>query len=273
MGIFTADLWWLIPCLIALGAAAGFLSGLLGVGGGIVLVPGLLYVFGTLGFASENMMYVAVGTSLSIIIPTGFTAARAHYKKDAFDKDVFKKIGFGIFLGVILGTLLVQSFSGQQLKSIFAIVIGMLSCTMLFNINKLKLWTGMPKQPWTSFYGLFSGCISTLIGIGGATMNVPFMSISGVSMRKAVGTSSALGLLISIPAMLGFVLIGWTADGRPPLSLGYVNVIAFLCIVPLSTLVAPYGAEVAHKVSLKRLRQIFGIFMVIVAIKMWMMSR
>lgn len=271
--ISLSDLLWLLPCLLVLGGIAGFLSGLLGVGGGIVLVPGLLFIFETMGYGSEQLMYVAVGTSLSIIIPTGLSSAWAHYKKDAFDKEVFQKIGLGIVAGVILGTVLVRHFSAGDLKLIFAIAIGVLSFTMLFDVNKYKILKALPPQPWTALYGVFAGCISTLIGIGGATINVPFMSLSGVSMRRAVGTASALGILISVPAMLGFVLIGWGQDGRPPLSFGYVNLVAALSILPISTLVAPFGAHVAHKVPLDLLRRIFGVFMVLVAIKMWMMAR
>tara|TARA_B100001989_G_C24550037_1_gene473778 strand:- start:2813 stop:3655 length:843 start_codon:yes stop_codon:yes gene_type:complete len=259
----------LVIGLVSLGAVAGFLSGLLGVGGGIVLVPGLFFVFQLLGFTGDHIMHMAVGTSLSIIIPTGFMSARAHYRKGVFQKDLFSHLGRGIVPGVILGTIFADYISGNSLRILFASIMMALSFVMFVDLSKRAFLSSISRQPWFGLYGFISGCISTLIGIGGATLNVPFMVLCNVPVHRAVGTAAALGLIISIPAMIGFVIIGLNETNLPPFSLGYVNYLAFLVIIPMSMLFAPLGASAAHRVSIKNLRKIFGIFMILVALKMW----
>lgn len=254
--------------LIGIGGIAGFLAGLLGVGGGIVLVPGLYYSLTALGYSTDVVMHMAVGTSLAIIVPTGFSSARAHHQRGAVDMDLVRRIGIGVVAGVAMGTCIAGFISGTALKGVFAVAIMMMAFIMLLDPARHRLSDHVPGQPWAAGAGGIIGGLSTLIGIGGATLSVPFMSMCNVAMHKAVGTASALGLVISIPATLGFILIGWDVAGRPPLSLGYVNFAAWAIIIPVSILAAPWGVHVAHKVSVGRLRRIFAVFMFLVAGRM-----
>ncbi len=271
--ISSFDLVLLILSLLLLGCVGGFLAGLLGVGGGIILVPGLNLIFesvsDTFGFSKVDLMHVSVGTSLAIIIPTGLSSAMAHHKRGAVDLDIVKKLGLGIVIGVVSATAVANDLSGMALKMIFATAIFLLAVIMTMDHQKWKLGDSLPKQPKTGLAGFVIGVLSALIGIGGATLSVPYMSVYGTPIHRAVGSASAMGLVIAIPAALGFVYIGWGREGLPPFSFGYVNLLAWLCVIPTSILLAPVGARVAHKVSVKRLKKIFALFMVIVALNMW----
>ncbi len=271
--ISSFDLVLLILSLLLLGCVGGFLAGLLGVGGGIILVPGLNLIFesvsDTFGFSKVDLMHVSVGTSLAIIIPTGLSSAMAHHKRGAVDLDIVKKLGLGIVIGVVSATAVANDLSGMALKMIFATAIFLLAVIMTMDHQKWKLGDSLPKQPKTGLAGFVIGVLSALIGIGGATLSVPYMSVYGTPIHRAVGSASAMGLVIAIPAALGFVYIGWGRQGLPPFSFGYVNLLAWLCVIPTSILLAPVGARVAHKVSVKRLKKIFALFMVLVALNMW----
>lgn len=258
----------LITVLFGIGLLAGFLAGLLGIGGGVVLVPGLYYSLTALGYDPALMMHVAIGTSLAVIVPTGFSSARAHWQKGAVGMDLVKNIGIGVLLGVVCGTILARFMDGESLKSFFAIVLFILAIVMITNPARYALFDGVPRQPGAGLGGLVIGTISTLMGIGGATISVPFMTLCKTPIHKAIGTASALGMVISVPGTLGFVLIGWGHEGLPPLSFGYVNVVAWALIVPVSVLMAPWGAAAAHKVSVNRLRTVFALFMIFVSVRM-----
>lgn len=259
----------LIMMLAALGSVAGFMAGLLGVGGGIILVPGLFYAFTFLGFESDYLMHVAVGTSLAIIVPTGFSSARAHWKRGAVDVDLVKQIGIGIVIGVVLGTVLADILPGEKLKIIFATALLFFAAMLLIDPKRFTIWQHVPTQPWPGFAGSVIGTVSTLIGIGGATLSVPFMSMCKVPIHRAIGTASALGLVISVPAAIGFALIGIVEEGRPPFSIGFVNILAWGMVIPMSVMVAPLGAWSAHKLPVDTLRKGFAVFMVVVSVRMW----
>jgi uncharacterized membrane protein YfcA len=260
----------LLSALVALGCLGGFLAGLLGVGGGIVLVPGLYHIFTWLGMPTEHLMHVCVGTSLAIIVPTGLSSALAHHKRGNVDVSNMKNLAIGIVIGVGIGTWLADILSSHALQYIFAVVILGLAALMIISLRKdIILSPHMPPQPWTSVAGGVIGLVSTLVGIGGATINVPFMTMCKVPIHKAIGTSSALGIFISIPAALGFMYIGLNEVGRPPYSLGFINVPAFLLIIPSSVLLAKLGAYAAHKASVPMMRQVFAVFLVIVSLKLW----
>lgn len=265
---FLAHAPILIPLLIALGLVAGFMAGLLGIGGGAVLVPGLFFLFQTLGYPQESLMHLAVGTSLAIIIPTGLSSARAHFKRGAVRIDLVKHIGPGIVAGVMAGTCIADILSGHELTLVFG---GALICfAALMQIppkvrEDASHTIGLANG---SIGGFAVGTLSSLMGIGGATLNVPFMTLNGVGIRNAVATASALGPFIALPGTLGFIVIGWGEAGLPPFSLGYINLLSAAMIAPLSVLVAPYGAAAAHKVSVTALRRIFSAFIVLIAAKM-----
>ncbi len=258
----------LIFGLMCLGAFAGFLAGFFGIGGGAVLVPGLFYMFGALGFAPDALMHMAVGTSLAIIVPTGLASARAHHQRGHIDFQLLRRIGAGVLIGAIFGSFGAQYLDGAGLSLVFAVAIVGLALIMLANPARFFAFERATAQPFASLAGLVIGGVSSLIGIGGATLSVPYMSIGRVPIHRAIGTAAALGLVISVPASIGFMITGWGADLRPPLSLGYISVPAWVIIIAISTWFAPLGAAAGHKLPVHVLRRVFAVFMVLVAIKM-----
>lgn len=269
MDILTLPQWGLlVSFLLSLGALAGFLAGLLGIGGGMVLVPGLYFGLKMLGFESGALMHVAVGTSLAVIIPTGLSSARAHWKRGAVRLDIVKQLGVGVLIGVGVGTLIAARIEEQGMTLFFAAALSGLAVVMIVNPARFTPLQGVPRQPWMGVAGGVIGIVSSLMGIGGATISVPWLAMCRVPIHTAVGTASALGLVIAIPAAIGFIVIGWGESGLPPYSLGYINFLAWPLIIPASVLAAPWGAKLAHSVSVERLRKFFALFLVIVAAKM-----
>lgn len=256
------------PLLLCLGALSGFLAGLLGVGGGVVLVPGLFFSLSALGFPPDHLMHVAIGTSLAIIIPTGMSSARAHWKRGSVRGDLVKKIGIGIVFGVLAGTWIAGQISGASLNMVFALSLMVLAAIMVADPSRFRIADEIPRQPWPGLMGGLIGMLSALMGIGGATISVPFMTLCNIPIRQAIGTAATLGLLISIPAAIGFVAIGVGEDNLPPFSFGYVNVMAFALVVPMAVLAAPWGAAAAHRAPVHILRRIFAVFVALVAARM-----
>lgn len=264
------DLLVLFALLSALGICAGFMAGMLGIGGGIILVPGIYYILSFLGFAQENGMHVAVATSLAVIVPTGLSSARAHWKKKAVEFALVRKIGAGIIGGAIAGSAIADFMDGNTLKGFFASLLMALALVMFFELGKKNMSSKKLGNLHHIIAGFIIGTISTLIGIGGATMSIPYMNLSGVPIRKSVGTASALGVVIAIPASIGLIISGLNEDNLPPFNLGYVNLLAFGSIAVFSVLMAPVGAKIAHVIPVKFLRRIFAVFMVIVSIRMFL---
>ena len=268
----SLDISQIIPLLIfmlGLAGLAGFLAGLLGIGGGLVIVPGLYFIFNYLGYEESQLMHVAVGTSLATIIGTGLSSARAHYKKGSVRLDLVKNIGIGMVVGVGIGTIIASVVSGLWLTIFFAVTLVILAFLMRLNPEKIKLYDDVPKQPVPIMAGSIIGTICTLMGIGGAALNVPYMTMNNVSIHRAIGTSSALGLFIALPGSIGFIIIGlMNGENLPPFSLGYINLLALLIIVPVTTLVAPFGVAMAHQLSIKKLRHVFSWFMIFIALRM-----
>ncbi len=254
--------------LAAIGSLAGILAGLMGIGGGIVLVPALYYSMSALGHDPEHLMHMAVGTSLAIMAPTGLSSTRAHWKKGSVDLTLIKKIGSGMLLGVLIGTILANYFSSDSLRSFFAVALMVLAIIMVSNPARFALCDEVPHQPWSGMMGMIFGIIATLMGIGGAVMNVPYMSLCKVPMHKAVGTAAALGLAVSVPGLIGFMIIGWNAENLPPFSLGYINLVVWAIIIPFSVLMAPVGVKLAHSMPVDRLRKVFAVLLVIIAFRM-----
>lgn len=261
-------LFWLIPLLAAAGVVAGILAGLLGVGGGIVVVPVLYYVFGLLGIDPSVRMHAAVGTSLATIVPTSIRSARAHARRDAFDRDIFQAWSPAVFVGSILGAWLATRADFTILTSVFA-VVGLLVAAQMFAGN--PTWRLAPQVPRGLAGAVIPGVIggvSAMIGIGGGTLSVPALTLCGTPIHRAVGTSSGFGIVISVPAAVGFAIGGWNTPGLPPFSLGYVNILALALIVPTTLLAVPWGAHLAHTLSQVMLRRAFGLFLALTAGRM-----
>lgn len=262
-------LLWLVPLLLLAGALAGVLAGLLGVGGGIVIVPALYHIFSYLEIAPEVRMHLAVGTSLATIIPTSIRSVRAHHERGSFDKDLFRAWVPGIVIGVLTGTWLANLAEFTLLTLIFASVALLVAAYMAIGNPAWRLADGLPGNPLNSFIASVVGAISAMMGIGGGTLSVPILNIYGVPIHRSVGTAAGFGLVIAIPGTLGFMVGGWDNPLLPDFSFGYVNWLGFLLIVPATVLTVPTGARLAHSLSQTGLRRAFAVFLGITAIRMF----
>ncbi|KZM51749.1 sulfite exporter TauE/SafE family protein [Labrenzia sp. OB1] len=254
--------------LLATGLVAGIIAGLLGVGGGIVIVPVLFYMFTALKIESSVLMHVAVGTSLATILATGAASARAHYKRGSVDMDLLKSWWWAIALGVIVGGTVAGNISGGALTLVFGIVALAVSANMLFRKNGSALSERLPASPLKEVLAFLIGGISVMMGIGGGTLGVPTLTLFNYPIHKAVGTAAAIGLIIAVPGTLLSIYFGWGVEGRPPLSLGYVNLIGLLLIIPVSTLTAPLGAKIAHAIDPSKLKLVFALFLGVTGLRM-----
>lgn len=265
----TFWLFILVFSLVLTGVVSGLMAGLLGVGGGIVIVPVLYHLFTFLEIDESIRMHVAVGTSLAIIVPTSIISSRSHFNRGSLDFSLLKRLIPGAVFGVITGIALSGYMSGSLLTAVFAIVALLVSLNMAFKKNEGYLYDKLPNQYSTSIIGFTIGGVSTLMGIGGGTLSVPILGAFRIPMHTAVGTGAALGLVISLPGAIGFIFNGFSVDNRPPLSLGYVNIIGLVLIIPATMLMAPVGARLAHAINAKRLRQLFSVFLCITSFKMF----
>ncbi len=254
--------------LLATGAAAGVLAGLLGVGGGIVIVPVLFNLFPLLGIDEAVRMHVAVGTSLATIIPTSIVSARAHHRRGSLDAALLKSLIPGVLVGVGLGGWLGARAGGDTLTAVFAAVALLVAANMAFRKEGMVLAPALPGGVVRHALGLVIGGFSVVMGIGGGTLSVPILSAFAVPIRRAVGTAAALGLVIGLPGAIGFIAAGLDVPNRPPGSLGYANLIGFALIVPATMLMAPVGARLAHTLSPPLLRKAFALFLFLTALRM-----
>jgi uncharacterized membrane protein YfcA len=254
--------------LLATGAVAGVLAGLLGVGGGIVIVPVLFNLLPFLGVDESVLMHVAVGTSLATIIPTSIISARAHHKRGGLDLELLKSIGPLIFIGVVLGTVLGGNVRGEILTGIFAAVALLVAANMAFRREGMILAESLPTGPLRWLLGMIIGGFSVMMGIGGGTLSVPLLTAFNVPIRRAVGTASAIGLVIGVPGATGFILAGLGEPNLPPGNLGYANLIGVALIIPMTMLTAPLGAKIAHSINPALLRKAFAVFLLLTALKM-----
>ncbi|MCO6383683.1 TSUP family transporter [Oceanicola sp. 502str15] len=254
--------------LVATGAVAGVLAGLLGVGGGIVIVPVLFWLFGWLGVPDAVAMHVAVATSLATIIPTSISSARSHHKKGAIDADLLKSWAPVIFVGALIGGLLSKVIASSGLTLIFGVIALLVAINMALP-KKIVLADELPKGPVTR--GLvpgFIGVFSALMGIGGGTLSVPTLTAFSFPVHRAVGTAAAFGLVIAVPAVIGFIWSGLGVPLRPPYSLGYVSLPAAVLIFSASVFTAPVGSKIAHSLDPARLKLAFAAFLFLSALKM-----
>ena len=252
--------------LLGMGAVAGTLAGLLGIGGGIIIVPVLALVFAAQGVSTDVLMHVSIGTSLATIVITSLSSIRAHQQHQAIQWAVFRRITPGILLGGLLGALIAKLIAGEDLRLIFGIFMLFVAAQMIFG-NPAKPQRTLPKTLGMFIAGTAIGTMSSLMGVGGGSMSVPFLTWCNMAIRQAVATSSAIGLPIAIAGVSGFIITGWGVEHRPVWSLGFVNIPAFLSIIVASTLFAPVGARITHRISPRRLKLLFGYFLLILSIK------
>lgn len=250
-----------------MGGLAGMFAGLLGIGGGIIIVPVLVVVFTAQGVSIDVLMHVAIGTSLATIIVTSLSSIRSHQKHQAIEWSVVRLMSVGVFSGGLLGATIAKFIPGDALKTIFSIFMFLIAGQMFFG-NAAKPHRMLPRKPGLVFSGTLIGVIAALMGVGGGSLSVPFLTWCNMNIRKAVATSAAIGFPIAVSGTLGFIVTGWSVADRPVMSLGYVNLPAFISIVIASVLSAPLGAWIAHRIPPATLKKVFAVFLLILAIKM-----
>ena len=266
--IATAELINLLFVLAVAAAGAGFMAGLLGVGGGIVMVPALYYAFTVLDFDIVTRMHLSVGTSLAIIIPTSIISTMTHKEYDAVDFKMVRSFGIFILVGVIGGTFLAVNLKTPTLVLFFSIFALMVGLFFIFLREKL---VDNPKQISAivkNISGVIIGFISVPLGIGGGSLMVPFMRTFGYDIRKSIGTAAAVGFLIAVTGTITMIIGGKIIDNvNTPYSVGYINLLGFAVFVPVTMVMARIGAKVVHKIDKKLLSKIFGIFLILVSIR------
>jgi uncharacterized membrane protein YfcA len=245
----------------------GFVAGLFGIGGGLITVPFLYYIFNSLGVDQQYLMHLAVGTSFAIIIPTSTVSVLTHHKFKAVDFEIVKNYGLFVVVGVVLGTIFAASLKTKTLILFFSIVILLLSIYLLLIKEKEKSIIIPIKLHLKIIFGTIVGFISAPMGIGGAIMNVPILKFFGYSINKAIGSAAAIGFLISLFGAFGFLISGSYLKINLPLSVGFLNIPAFLIFIPITTFMARIGARTVHKIDKNKISKIFGIFLLIVASK------
>lgn len=260
----------LIAGMAVTGTVAGILAGLLGVGGGIVIVPVLFWVLHAFDIAPEHASHLAVATSLATIIPTSISSMRSHARRGTVERDLLRLWGPVVFVGALIGGGLAKFVSGDSLRAIFG-VVGLLVAVNMALPKTLVVSDALPVSKWINrlIAGII-GIISALMGIGGGTLSVPTLSAFSFPAHRAVGTASALGLLIAVPGVAGFIYAGLEVEGLPPGSLGYVSLPAALIIAPISYLFAPLGTRFAHALDARNLKRVFAVFLAITAVRMLM---
>lgn len=264
---FTNNLSTLLA-LVGTGIFAGVLAGLLGVGGGIVIVPVLFFLFQSFGVSAESAMVIATATSLATIIPTSISSIRSHHKKGNVDFDLLKSWTGFILVGVLFGSWLVTRVDGTLLTMLFGIIATLSALNMLFRTGKSALFAKLPNKAGQSAMGSSIGFFSSMVGIGGGTMSVPLLTLYNYPAHKAVGTAAAIGLVISLPGALTMLALGNTPADAPVGTLGLVNVVGFICIVPLTVLFAPVGVSLAAKLDAAKLKKVFAVVLLITGLRM-----
>lgn len=250
------------------GIIAGLLAGLLGIGGGLVIVPILVYMFNLQGFPAEHIMHIALGTSLASIIFTSFSSAMSHHKHGAVKWDIVKKVTVGIIVGTWVGSFFAAKIPTYILQLIFSFFIFYVASKMILSSKKTLGNKPFPKTLGMNIAGLGIGLISSLVGIGGGTISVPFMLYHSVEMRNAIATSAAIGMPIAISGCIGYFLSGSTASNLPEYCYGFIYLPALVAIVICSSLVAPYGAHLAHTLPVSKIKKCFAFLLLFVGVRM-----
>ncbi|MGM4889834.1 sulfite exporter TauE/SafE family protein [Tardiphaga sp. 1201_B9_N1_1] len=271
-GLNVTEIVELAALLIAVGALAGFLAGVFGIGGGAILVPVFYECFRIAGVPLEVRMPLCIGTSLAIIIPTSIRSFRAHMARGAVDMEILRKWWWPILIGVVIGSVTARYAPERLFKIVFVAIAWSAAARLLLARDGWKLGDDLPDGPLMKIYGFFVGLLSTLMGIGGGLFSNLLMTFYGRPIHQAVATSSALAVLISIPGAIGYIYAGWPAAARfpdvaalqLPFAIGYVSLIGALLVMPTSLLVAPLGVKAAHAMSKRALEMAFGIYLFIV---------
>ena len=259
-------LWWL--AYITLGLFTGFFAGMLGIGGGLVMVPALTMMFAAqAAFPGSEILHLALGTSMATILFTALASLRAHHRHGAVLWRVVGQITPGILLGTLLGTLFASSIPARPLAIFFTAFVCLVTVQMILNL-KPKPSRDLPGAAGVIAVGVGIGALSALVAIGGGSLTVPFLTWCNVRVQHAIGTSAAVGFPIAIGGSLGYIYNGWGHPGLPEWSLGYIYLPAFVWLVPSSMLIAPLGARLAHRLPVATLKRLFAVVLIALAAKM-----
>lgn len=266
-----ADIMQYLPLLgliLLIGGFAGIVAGLLGVGGGIILVPAFFFAFSSLGYNTPELMQICLATSLATIVVTSVRSVMAHNRKGAVDWQILKSWGPGIALGAALGVVAASGLRNEVLMSIFGVLGLCVGLYLAFGRPEWRLGDEMPGGVARAVVSPLVGFLSVLMGIGGGSFGVPLMTLYGKPIHRAVATAAGFGVIIAVPSVLGFLLVGGGTEGRPPYTVGQVNLIAFVVIVAMTMITAPWGVRLAHAMDPKPLKRIFAVFIMIMALNM-----
>lgn len=265
---FNPEIFSLLGVLIFSGIITGLLSGLFGVGGGIILVPSLLYAFEKLGYSSEFSTHMAIGTSLAIIVPTSILSAWSHFKHGSINLKLYLKLSLPVSICALFGSWLAGNLSGDFLKLIFAVLIIIIALNLLRKRKRI-IGKKLPSLPIVWIVVGSIGFFSAMMGIGGGAYFISFLTAYNTPLLVAVGTSASLGVMISLPAAIGYIFSGWNISHLPPLSFGYISLLGFIFIVPVTMAMAPQGTKLAHYLDKEKLKRFFAIFLIIMSLHMF----
>lgn len=256
----------LAAMLMAAGAFAGVLAGLLGVGGGIVLVPAYVYIFTLAGYGGPDLMQICLATSLATIIVTSVRSVMAHHAKGAVDWDILRGWALGIGIGALIGSLAVRGLRTPTLQMIFGVMVFAIATWMALSRASWRLADAMPAGLRRGAIAPVIGFVSVLLGIGGGSIGVPLMTLHGRPIHRAVATAAGFGVIIAVPSVVAFLFM--PVRQAPPLTVGSVNLVAFGLTIAMTLLTAPVGASLAHRTDPRRLKRYFAFFLMLVALNM-----
>ena len=263
-----AELLPVVILMMAVGAFAGVLAGLLGVGGGIVLVPAFFYAFAYFGYDNPQIMQICLATSLATIVVTSLRSVHAHNKKGAVDWDILRGWAIGIAIGALIGVWIVAGLRSDFLVGVFGVLAIIVGLYMGFGKPEWRLGDGMPTGPLRIILAPILGFFSVLMGIGGGSFGVPLLTLYGQAIHRAVATAAGFGVIIAVPSVLGFLLGQPPEMSLPPYMLGYVHLPTFALVIVMTFITTPFGVSLAHRLNVKMLRRVFAVFLVLVALNM-----
>lgn len=258
----------MLGLILVIGAFAGLIAGLLGVGGGIVLVPAFYFAFEGLGYDTPQLMQICLATSLATIMVTSVRSVLAHNKKGAVDWAILRGWGPGIAIGAALGVLAASGLRSEVLMGIFGFLGVMVGLYLAFGRSEWRLGPEMPTGAGRLIASPVLGFLSVLMGIGGGSFGVPLMTLYNQPIHRAVATAAGFGVILAVPGVIGFLLIAGEGPGRPPLTVGQVNLVAFATVIAMTLITAPFGVKLAHAMDPKPLRRVFAIFILVMALNM-----
>lgn len=260
-----SELLMMLPCFLALGVFVGFCAGLLGIGGGLILVPGLYYLSQQFGMGDQDedaLIHMALATSMAIILPTAISSSWAQIKRKAVDWSAIKMMLPGLAVGVIIGISIVSKINSEILKIIFSIGLTAIAVSIITKKENSKSFPFLNEKKFAIPFSMLFGVLATFLGIGGAVLNVPYLNRAGLHLKTAIASSTVLGAVIAFVATAGYLLSEF--EGK-----SYINFMAVLMIVPASVVMAPIGVKISHKIPVEKLKIMFASMLILIAAKMF----